>query len=51
MYYGAEHGSPVCLNAFFPAGMMNLVVHYWFYVRSAENLCKLREEMVERKIK
>ena len=28
-----------------------VVVHYWFYVRGAENLCKLREEMVEAKIK
>jgi hypothetical protein len=28
-----------------------IVVHYWFYVRGAENLCKLREEMVESKIK
>jgi hypothetical protein len=27
------------------------IVHYWFYVRGAENLCKLREEMVEAKIK
>jgi len=24
-----------------------VIVHYWFYVRGAENLCKLREEMVE----
>ena len=28
-----------------------IIVHYWFYVRGAENLCKLREEMVESKIK
>lgn len=28
-----------------------VVVHYWFYVRGTENLCKLREEMVESKIK
>lgn len=28
-----------------------VIVHYWFYVRGAENLCKLREEMVEAKIK
>ena len=28
-----------------------VVVHYWFYVRGAENLCKLREEIVEAKIK
>jgi hypothetical protein len=28
-----------------------IVVHYWFYVKGAENLCKLREEMVESKIK
>ena len=28
-----------------------IIVHYWFYVRGAENLCKLREEMIESKIK
>jgi hypothetical protein len=28
-----------------------VIVHYWFYVLGAENLCKLREEMVESKIK
>lgn len=28
-----------------------VVVHYWFYVRGAEHLCMLREEMVEAKIK
>lgn len=28
-----------------------VVVHYWFYVRGAENLCMLREEMVESRIK
>lgn len=28
-----------------------VIVHYWFYVRGAENLCKLREEMVEAKIR
>jgi hypothetical protein len=28
-----------------------IIVHYWFYVRGAENLCKLREDMVEAKIK
>jgi hypothetical protein len=28
-----------------------VIVHYWFYVRGAENLCKLKEEMVEAKIK
>jgi hypothetical protein len=27
-----------------------IVVHYWFYVKGAENLCKLREEMIEAKI-
>jgi hypothetical protein len=26
-----------------------VIVHYWFYVRGAENLCKLREERVEAK--
>jgi hypothetical protein len=28
-----------------------VIVHYWFYVKGAEKLCKLREEMVEAKIK
>lgn len=28
-----------------------VIVHYWFFVRGAENLCKMREEMVEAKIK
>jgi hypothetical protein len=28
-----------------------VIVHYWFYVRGADNLCKLREEMVESAIK
>jgi hypothetical protein len=28
-----------------------IIVHYWFYVRGAENLCRLREEMVEARIK
>jgi hypothetical protein len=28
-----------------------IIVHYWFYVRGAENLCKLREETVVAKIK
>lgn len=28
-----------------------VIVHYWFYVKGAENLCKLREDMVEAKIK
>jgi len=27
-----------------------VIVHYWFYVRGAENFCKLREEMVESKL-
>ncbi len=27
-----------------------VIVHYWFYVRGAENLCRLREQMVEAKI-
>jgi len=27
-----------------------VIVHYWFYIRGAENLCMLREEMVEAKI-
>jgi hypothetical protein len=35
---------------FSPVGWgLLVVVHYWFYVRGAENLCKLREDMVEAK--
>ena len=29
---------------------MLVIVHYWLFVRGAENLCKLREKMVEAKI-
>jgi len=37
---------------FSPVGWgLLIIVHYWFYVQGAENLCKLREEMVEAKIK
>jgi hypothetical protein len=28
-----------------------VIVHYWFFVRGAENLCRIREETVEAKIK
>ena len=28
-----------------------VIVHYWFYVRGAENLCKMREEKVEAMMK
>lgn len=28
-----------------------IIVHYWFYVRGAENLCRLREDEIEKKIK
>jgi hypothetical protein len=28
-----------------------VIVHYWFFVRGAENLCRIREEIVEAKIK
>jgi len=27
-----------------------VVVHYWFYVRGAENLCKLREREIESRL-
>ena len=27
-----------------------VIVHYWFFVRGAESLCKLREDAVEAKI-
>lgn len=37
---------------FSPVGWgLLVIVHYWFFVRGAENLCKLREDMVEAKIK
>jgi hypothetical protein len=28
-----------------------VIVHYWFYVRGAEKLCMIREEVVESKMK
>ena len=28
-----------------------IIVHYWFYVRGAENLCRLREETIESKMR
>ncbi|NYT02788.1 MAG: Pr2TM family membrane protein [Methanosarcinales archaeon] len=28
-----------------------VVVHYWFYIRGAENLCRLREDMVESRMR
>ena len=28
-----------------------VIVHYWFYVRGAEKLCMLREEVVESKMR
>ena len=44
--------TPVWAMWYSPVGWgLLVIVHYWFYVRGAENLCKLREEMVESKIK
>jgi hypothetical protein len=44
--------TPIWAMYYSPVGWgLLVVVHYWFYVRGAENLCKLREEMVEAKIK
>ncbi len=28
-----------------------IIVHYWFYVRGAENLCRLSEETIESKMR
>jgi len=44
--------SPAWAIYYSPVGWgLLVIVHYWFYVRGAENLCMLREEMVEAKIK
>jgi hypothetical protein len=44
--------SPAWALYYSPVGWgLLIIVHYWFYVRGAENLCKLREEILEAKIK
>jgi len=44
--------SPTWAMYYSPIGWgLLVIVHYWFYVRGAEKLCMLREEMVEAKIK
>ena len=44
--------SPTWAMYYSPIGWgLLVIVHYWFYVRGAEKLCMLREEMVEEKIK
>jgi hypothetical protein len=43
---------PVWAIYYSPIGWgLLVIVHYWFFVRGAENLCRLREEMVEAKIR
>ena len=44
--------TPAWAIYFSPVGWgLLVIVHYWFYVRGAENLCRLREDMVEARIK
>jgi len=44
--------SPAWAMYYSPLGWgLLVIVHYWFYVRGAEKLCMLREDMVEAKIK
>lgn len=48
---GTVHATPSWAMWYSPVGWgLLIIVHYWFYVRGAENLCRLREEAVERKI-
>jgi hypothetical protein len=43
---------PIWAVYYSPVGWgLLVIVHYWFFVRGAENLCMMREEMVEAKIK
>ena len=42
---------PIWAVYYYPVGWgLLVIVHYWFFVRGAENLCRMREEMVEAKI-
>ena len=44
--------SPAWARYYSPVGWgLLVIVHYWFYVRGAEKLCMLREDMVEARIK
>ena len=44
--------SPPLAMYYSPVGWgLLVIVHYWFYVRGAEKLCMLREDMVEARIK
>ena len=44
--------SPAWAMYYSPVGWgLLVIVHYWFYVRGAEKLCMLREDMVEARIK
>jgi hypothetical protein len=43
---------PIWAVYYSPVGWgLLVIVHYWFFVRGAENLCRMREEMVEAKVK
>ena len=43
---------PILAIYYSPVGWgLLVIVHYWFFVRRAENLCRMREEMIEAKIK
>jgi hypothetical protein len=43
---------PIWAIYYSPVGWgLLVIVHYWFFVRGAENLCRIREETVEAKIK
>lgn len=51
-FTGSIEINPAWAIYFSPVGWGILViVHYWFYVRGAENLCKMREEKVEAMMK
>jgi hypothetical protein len=42
---------PVWAIFYSPVGWgLLVIVHYWFFIRGAENLCKLKEEMVAAKV-
>lgn len=48
---GSIRIDPIWAIYYSPVGWgLLVIVHYWFFVRGAENLCKLREEMIEAKI-
>lgn len=44
--------TPAWAIYFSPVGWgLLVIVHYWFYVRGADKLCRLREDLVESRIK